>query len=48
MVALGPMAFEHFQREFDRVRELPDLAGKIRKFGERYYGIALTESSRGA
>ena len=25
--------------EFDRVRGLPDLAGKIRKFGDRYYGI---------
>lgn len=33
-----------FQSEFDRVRDLPDLAGKIRKFGDRYYGIALVDS----
>jgi hypothetical protein len=30
-----------FQTEFDRVRDLPDLVGKIRKFGDRYYGIAF-------
>jgi hypothetical protein len=30
-----------FGDEFDRVREMPELAGKIRKFGNRYYGIAL-------
>jgi hypothetical protein len=38
------MPVAHFQREFDRVRDLPDLAGKIRKFGDRYYGIALLRS----
>jgi len=36
-----------FQRAFDQARELPDLAGKIRKFGGRYYGIALLGSSGG-
>ena len=30
-----------FEAELDRVRNLPELAGKIRKFGDRYYGIAL-------
>ncbi|MFN0217351.1 MAG: hypothetical protein ACKVP4_00910 [Hyphomicrobium sp.] len=30
-----------FEDEFDRVRHLPDLAGKIRKFGDRYYGVGL-------
>ncbi len=30
-----------FEEEFDRVRDLPDLAGKIRKFGDRYYGVGL-------
>jgi hypothetical protein len=40
-----PMPIARFQREFDRVRELPDLAGKIRKFGDRYYGIALVEQT---
>ena len=32
-----------FGEEFDRVRDLPELTGKIRKFGNRYYGIALVE-----
>ena len=31
-----------FAAEFDRLRELPALRGKIRKFGTRYFGIALT------
>jgi hypothetical protein len=26
---------------FDRLREMPELNGKIRKFGHRYYGIAV-------
>jgi hypothetical protein len=30
-----------FTAEFDRLRELPALRGKIRKFGTRYFGIAL-------
>jgi hypothetical protein len=34
-----------FAQEFDRVREVPELAGKIRKFGRRYYGIRLVASS---
>lgn len=46
--AKPPMTIDRFAREFDRVRDLPELAGKIRKFGERYYGIALTGSSPGA
>ena len=36
-----PISITRFQRAFDRARDLPDLAGKIRKFGDRYYGIAL-------
>jgi len=32
-----------FTDEFDRMRELPELAGKIRKFGSRYYGIGLID-----
>jgi len=32
-----------FADEFDRVREVPQLAGKIRKFGSRYYGIGLVD-----
>jgi hypothetical protein len=38
-------ACSHFQDEFDRVRAVPELAGKIRKFGNRYYGIRLVGSN---
>lgn len=30
-----------FEKEFDHARSLPELAGKIRKFANRYYGIHL-------
>jgi hypothetical protein len=40
---LRPLSRDAFGAEFDRVRELPQLEGKIRKFGSRYYGIRLTE-----
>jgi len=36
-----PLTRDAFATEFDRVRELPQLEGKIRKFGTRYYGIRL-------
>ena len=42
----GSVAF--FEAEFDRVRDLPDLAGKIRKFGDRYYGVGLVRRNRRA
>jgi len=35
------LATPAFTAEFDRLRELPALRGKIRKFGARYFGIAL-------
>lgn len=38
---LQARGLDAFADEFDRVREAPQLAGKIRKFGERYYGIRL-------
>ena len=38
-------ACQHFRDEFDRVRSVPELAGKIRKFGNRYYGIRLVGSN---
>jgi hypothetical protein len=41
--ALQPFSRDAFTTEFDRVRELPQLEGKIRKFGSRYYGIRLIE-----
>lgn len=39
--ALRPHPVAAFASEFDRVRELPQLDGKIRKIGHRYYGIRL-------
>jgi hypothetical protein len=34
-------AIDTFERELDDVRALPSLAGRIRKFGRRYYGLRL-------
>ena len=36
---------DDFASDFDRVREVPQLTGKIRKFGSRYYGIRLVHSN---
>lgn len=41
--ALRTLSVSDFAEEFDRVRDMPELAGKIRKFGNRYYGMALVE-----
>jgi len=41
---LQPLPRDGFVIEFDRVREVPQLEGKIRKFGSRYYGIRLVAS----
>jgi hypothetical protein len=41
-----PVLLDRFQCAFDCARGVPELAGKIRKFGDRYYGIALRDSSR--
>ena len=38
---LTPSTMLAFGAEFDRLRDIPELNGKIRKFGNRYYGIAL-------
>jgi len=38
---LAAMAIDAFESEFDDVRALPSLAGRIRKFGQRYYGLRL-------
>ena len=38
-----PLNLEQFALEFDRVREMPELGGRIRKFGTRYYGIKLAD-----
>jgi hypothetical protein len=41
--ALHPLSRDAFAIEFDRMREVPQLEGKIRKFGNRYYGIRLID-----
>ena len=41
--AWQPHSRQTFTTEFDRLRELPQLDGKIRKFGSRYYGIRLAD-----
>ena len=41
--SLRPLSQEEFVDEFDRVRQSPQLAGKIKKFGSRYFGIAFVE-----
>lgn len=43
---MTPEDLDAFERAFDRVRQLPELSGKIRKFGGRYYGIALIGQQR--
>jgi hypothetical protein len=43
--ALRALPQEAFAGEFERVRALPQLEGKIRKFGSRYYGIRLIEGN---
>jgi hypothetical protein len=43
--ALQPLSLATFGVEFDRVRELPQLGGKIRKFRNRYYGIRVIASN---
>jgi hypothetical protein len=41
-----PLAADAFIAEFDRLRELPALRGKIRKFGTRYFGIVVARENR--
>ena len=40
---LSAAALNDFQDEFDALRDVPELAGKIRKFAHRYYGIRLVD-----
>jgi hypothetical protein len=39
----APIQLKKFAREFDRLRASPELKGKIKKFGSRYFGIVLVE-----
>ncbi len=43
---LEPVSRDQFLLEFDRLREAPQLAGKIKKFGSRYFGIALVDDKK--
>lgn len=38
-------ALDAFIAELDRVRQMPELASRIRKFGDRYYGLRLLTAS---
>jgi len=40
---LTPLRRDAFAEDFDAVRDMPEMTGKIRKFGTRYYGIRLVE-----
>jgi hypothetical protein len=42
---LSAVSADAFRDEFDNVREIPELAGNIRKQGNRYYGIALVDTN---
>jgi hypothetical protein len=42
------LELEEFSRAFDLLRGSPELEGKIKKFGSRYFGIALTGRRKGA
>jgi hypothetical protein len=41
---LQAISRDAFADEFDRLREIDELAGNIRKVGNRYYGIKLTDT----
>lgn len=40
---LQAMTMDAFVQAFDRLRDVPDLAGSIQRFGNRYYGIKLVD-----
>jgi hypothetical protein len=44
---IAALRFKDFTRAFDALRASPELEGKIKKFGTRYFGIALA-ATRGA
>jgi hypothetical protein len=44
---IATLRFKDFTRIFDELRSSPELEGKIKKFGRRYFGIALAPT-RGA
>ena len=41
---LQTMEVEAFADTFDRLREVPELAGNIKKIGNRYYGLRLMDA----
>jgi hypothetical protein len=41
---LQALSVDAFADEFDRLREVPEIAGNVHKVGNRYYGIKLRDS----
>src|SRR5262249_37574864 len=41
---LKAMTLEEFAETFDRMREMPEVAGNITKSGQQYYGIKLVDA----
>jgi len=41
---LKALTVEEFAETFDRMREMPEVAGNIKKSGNRYYGIKLVDT----
>jgi hypothetical protein len=43
LMKASSLDLDRFNFEFDRVRQMPEVGGKIRKFSNRYYGIRLAD-----
>jgi hypothetical protein len=43
---VAPLQLKQFARQFDRLRASPELEGKIKKFGSRYFGVGFAGGSR--
>jgi hypothetical protein len=41
---LQAMTVEAFAESLDRMREVPELAGNIKRVGNRYYGLKLVDA----
>jgi hypothetical protein len=41
---LKAMTVEEFAEAFDRMREIPEIAGNIKRVGNQYYGIRVADT----
>jgi hypothetical protein len=41
--SLHACSAQDFARQFDQLREMPEVSGKIRRFGDRYFGVRLAD-----